>query len=74
MASRPAALKTWLRRPENVSILTAIVVAIPATVLVQAWLGWEGLGFLLLIVAGVTVPTMYRKQWTRHRSVGGTVG
>lgn len=74
MAALTAAVATRLRRPENVSILTALVVAIPATVLVQSWLDWAGLGFLLLIAVGVTVPTMYRQQWPRHRSIGGAVG
>jgi hypothetical protein len=73
MVPRPAALAARLRGPENVSILTAIVVAIPATLLVETRADGEGLGLLLLIAVGVVVPTMYRQQWPHHESVGGAV-
>lgn len=71
MPSSLDALASSVRRPENVSILVAIVLAVPTGLLAETWLHWEGLGFLLVLALGVMVPTAYRRQWPGHRSTAG---
>lgn len=62
-----------LRTPENASILAAVALAVPAGTTASVLLHGDVLGFLLLMLVGVSVPTAYRTQWPADGSVPDAV-
>ena len=51
---------------QNATILTAILVAIPTAYGFHVWSGAEQGDFLLLLLLGVTVPTVYDDLWPAY--------
>lgn len=50
----------------NLTILTAIIVGVPAAYAFQTSIGGQGSSFLLLLVLAVGVPTAYDEYWPRY--------
>lgn len=59
--------------PENASICTGILVAVPALVTLALLTNWDELPILATMLLGVIVPSSYQIANRPSRSVGGAI-
>ncbi|RLM90974.1 hypothetical protein D3D02_04235 [Halobellus sp. Atlit-38R] len=62
-STRPAAVYRWLTAQRQLTIFTAIALALPTAYAFQSRVGTDTGGFLLLLLLGVGVPTAYDEYW-----------
>ena len=61
-----SATRKWITAQRQLTIVTAIAVALPTAYAFQSWSGAAGSGFLLLLTLAVGVPTAYDEYWPTY--------
>jgi len=62
-STRPAAVYRWLTAQRQLTIFTALALALPTAYAFQSRVGTDTGGVLLLLLLAVGVPTAYDEYW-----------